>query len=140
MTCAFSDAIGQFPVNDNSQGASGWIRSFGRARECVGRGKAAIKVRKYIVDMLYADREADVIIRNAGCKPILGRQLRMCRCRRMDGKTARVADIGDVVEELQPVDEAPACLAPACQFEADKAAVSAAEIFVGALSVRAALL
>ena len=56
--------------------------------------------------------------------------------RRMDREAARVADIGDMIEELQPVDETPARLAPARQLEADKAAIPAAQIFVGARPAR----
>ena len=51
----------------------------------------------------------------------------------MDREAARVADIGDVIEELQRVDEAPPRLAPARELEADEAAVAALEIFLRAL-------
>ena len=41
---------------------------------------------------------------------------------RMNGEAARVADIGDVIEHLQRVDEAAAGLLAAGEFEADQAA------------------
>ncbi len=56
----------------------------------------------------------------------------MCRRRGMDGEAARVADIGDVVEHLQRVDEAPSRLRAALELEADERAIAALEIFVGA--------
>ena len=59
----------------------------------------------------------------------------MRRRRRMDGERARVADVGDVIEELQRVDEAPARLAPGREFEADEAAKAALEIFLRALAL-----
>ena len=43
----------------------------------------------------------------------------------MDGEAARIADIGDVVEQLQRVDEAPPGFAAAGQLEADQAAIAA---------------
>ncbi len=50
----------------------------------------------------------------------------------MDGEAARVADIGDVVEQLQRVDEFAARVRAARQFEAEQPAIAALEIFVGA--------
>ena len=40
----------------------------------------------------------------------------------MDGEAARVADIGDVVEQLQRVDEAPSRFLAALDLEAEQAA------------------
>ena len=45
----------------------------------------------------------------------------------MDGQAARVAQIGDMVEQLQRIDEAPPGFAAARQFEADEAAKAAGQ-------------
>ena len=50
----------------------------------------------------------------------------------MDREAARIADIGDVIEQLQRIDEAAAGLLAAGQLEADEAAQAALEIFGGA--------
>ena len=51
----------------------------------------------------------------------------------MDGERARIADIGDVIEELQRVDELAPRLLAALELEADEAALPALEIFLRAL-------
>src|SRR5262245_15903244 len=53
----------------------------------------------------------------------------------MDGKRPRVTDIGDVVEQLQRVDEACAGLAARLELEADETTVTAPEIGVGATAL-----
>ena len=50
----------------------------------------------------------------------------------MDRQAARVADVGDVVEQLQRVDELAPGLGAALQLEADQAAVAALQVGVGA--------
>ena len=50
----------------------------------------------------------------------------------MDGERARVANIGDVVEELERVDELSPRLDAAFELEADQPAIAALEIGVGA--------
>ena len=40
----------------------------------------------------------------------------------MDREAARIADVGDVIEQLQRIDEAPAGLLAALDLEADQAA------------------
>ena len=72
--------------------------------------------------MLEADRQTDIILRDAGRRLLLGGELRVGGRRRVDGEAARVADIGDVVEEPERIDEAPPRLAPAREFEADEPA------------------
>jgi len=49
----------------------------------------------------------------------------------VDGEAARVADIGDVVEQFERVDEFPARDGASRQFEAEQRAIAALEIFVG---------
>ena len=56
--------------------------------------------------MLDADRQAHIAVGDAGRELLLGRELRVRGRGRMDRQAARVADVGDVVEQLQRVDEA----------------------------------
>jgi hypothetical protein len=51
--------------------------------------------------MLEADRQAHIAVRDAGRELLLGRELRVRGRGRMDREAARVADIGDVIEQLQ---------------------------------------
>ena len=57
----------------------------------------------------------------------------------MYGQAARVANIGDVIEHLQRVDEAAAGLLAASEFEADETAQPAFEITLRPLAVHAGL-
>ena len=50
----------------------------------------------------------------------------------MDGQRARIADVGDVVEELERIDESRARLAALPELEADETAEAALQIGVGA--------
>ena len=56
----------------------------------------------------------------------------------MNGERARVADVGDMIEKLERVDELAPCLDAALELEADEAAVAAFEIGVGAAARLAA--
>src|SRR5690606_35703108 len=78
--------------------------------------------------MLDADRQAHITFGHAGLLLLVGRQLRMRSRRREDGKRAYIADIGDVVDHLQRVDEALARRAAAFQLETEKAAIAALEV------------
>ena len=74
------------------------------------RGEPALDVRDDVVDVLQADRKPHIALGYAGRVLLFGAELRMRRGRGMNGQAARIADIGDVVEQLQRVDEAPARL------------------------------
>ena len=50
----------------------------------------------------------------------------------MNGERASVADVGDMIEELERVDELGAGGLAALELEADQAALPALEIFLGA--------
>src|ERR1700722_10794990 len=89
--------------------------------------------------MFDSHREADVTVGNTGRMLVLDGKLRMRGRRRMNRQAAGIADVGDMVEELQPVDETASGLTAACQFEADEAAEPPFQIFVGALARDAAL-
>src|ERR1700683_2820829 len=97
-------------------------RLFGGDGEGACRVQRAIEIDENVVDMFNADREPDIAVRNAGLDLVFGRELRMGGRGRVNGEAARVADIGDVIEELQAVDEAPPRLASLGEFEPDEAA------------------
>ena len=86
---------------------------------CLHSGKRLIDVGNDVVWVLDADRKPDVSLRDAGLELLFWRQLRVRCGRRMDGERAGVADIGDVVEHLERVDEATPGLAAALELEAD---------------------
>lgn len=62
-----------------------------------GSIKSLIEARQDVLDMLEADRQADIALRHAGSELFLGRKLRVGRGCRMDGKTSCIADIGDMI-------------------------------------------
>ena len=81
-----------------------------------------LEIGDNIVDVLDADGKPDIAIGDAGSQLVLDRKLRVGGRCRMDRQTAGIADIGDMVEELQRVDQFPPRLPAAGQFEADQAA------------------
>src|SRR5688500_11516715 len=97
-----------------------------------GSAQRLAEIGEDVVDVLDADREADIAVRHAGLL-LLGRgQLRMRGAGGMDRQAARIADIGDVVEELERVDELATGLAAVLQLEADQPAIAALEVGIGA--------
>ena len=85
------------------------LRGFGQS----GRrgGQRLVQIGNDVVDVLDADRQPDISRRHAARELILRAQLRMRGAGRMDRQRAHIADIGDVIEQLQRVDEARAGLA-----------------------------
>ncbi len=104
-----------------------------------GRGQPALEIGDDVVDVLEADRKAHIAIGHAGCDLIAGAELGMRRGRGVDGEASRIADIGDVVEQLKRVDEAPSGFLACRQLEADKAAIAALQVFVRPLAEHASL-
>ena len=90
--------------------------------------------------MFEADGEAHIAGRHAAGDLRFFRKLRMGRRRRMNGEAARIADIGDMVEEFQRVDEAASRIQPALEFKAEQGAIAALQIFIGAFTRFACLL
>src|SRR6185369_10147908 len=70
---------------------------------------------------------------DVGGELLLRTELRVRGGGRMDRQAARVADIGDVVEQLESVDEAAPGLLAALELEADQAAEAVFEIDCGVL-------
>src|SRR5262249_20184643 len=109
-------------------------------RHFAGRLQRLLEIGDDVVDMLDADGEAHVVFGHARPQLLCGGQLRVSRCRRMNGEAAGIADIGDVVEHLQRVDELAAGLLAALQFEADEAAEASLQISPGPADELAGLL
>ena len=101
-------------------------------RDVPRRGEPALDVRDDVVDVLQADRKPHIALGHAGRELLCWAELRMRRGRGMNGEASRIADIGDVVEQLQRVDEAPPGFLARRQLEADEAAIAALQIFIGA--------
>ena len=84
-----------------------------------------VEIGDDVVDMLQAHRQPHIAGRHAGGVLVFLAQLRMRRRGRMNGERARIADIGDMVEHLERVDETFARFHAARQLEADKSAAAA---------------
>ena len=89
--------------------------------------------------MFDADGEPHVAGRDAGGELVFGRQLLMRRRSRMNGKRACIADIRDMIEEFQRIDEFAASLDTALELEANECAITAFEISVRATAELAVL-
>ncbi len=110
-----------------------------RARKTARRHDGAFEISQDVVDVLDADGKAHIAIGNTRRRLILCRELRMRCARGMDRQTARIADVGHVVEQLQAVDEPAPRLATARKLEAHEPAEAAFEILLRALAMSAGL-
>ncbi len=81
-----------------------FLQASGGASASPGRRQALVEIGENIVNMFYADRKPNIAFRNPGRELFFRAELRMRRRRRMNGEAAGIADIGDMVEELQMVD------------------------------------
>ena len=109
-------AAATFSWSAHDRAARTQLRSAASRRLCQrsGSGEAAFDISDDVIDMLDADREAHIAVRHAGRLLLFGRELRVRGRRRMDGEAARVADIGDVIEQLSAsMNLRPASLPPA---------------------------
>jgi hypothetical protein len=112
----------------------------GSGRKLACRGKAPLKIRNDIVDVLDADGQPDIAAGNACRQLIFGRKLRMRCGRGMDSQAACIPNISDMVEKLQGIDQPASGFSSAGQFEADQAAKLSFQIFLGARALNSALL
>ena len=69
------------------------------------RSQRLVEVGDDVVDVLRADRDANIIGRHAGGKLLRLAQLLVRRAGRMDHERLAVADIGQMAGELDAVDE-----------------------------------
>src|SRR5579871_2610884 len=104
------------------------LRRFGELRRCP---EALVEIGQDIVDMFEPDREPDIAFRHAGGQLFRRIELGMGRRCRVDREAARVADIGDMIEQLEGIDEFPSGFAAALEFETDQPTVATLEIGVG---------
>src|SRR5579862_1302540 len=104
-----------------------------------GLGERLREVGENVVDMLDPHREPDIAVGDAGAQPVLGRKLGMRGRGGVDGEAAHVAEIRDVVEQLQRVDESLAGVDPAVELEPHQPAIAAVEVGVGPPQILAAL-
>ena len=104
-----------------------------------GLPKCLIEVGEDVVDVLDPDREPHRILRYARGRQLLLVQLRMSRGCIVDRKRLGIADVGQVAEELQALDELAPALPSSLDAEADQASVAAREDSVGDRLVRARL-
>src|ERR1700722_2054911 len=118
-----------------------WVWIDVRSGRLAGRlvdGDASSRVERLrqilenVVRVFEADGKAHVTGRDAGRELLVRRQLLMRGRGRMNGKRACVADVGDMVQKLERVDELAPCLDAALELETDEAAVTAFEIGIGA--------
>src|SRR5690606_19761633 len=111
-----------------------WPRRRPRAplpsRLLLRRGETLLDVLDDVVDVLEADRQAHELRRDPAGLLLLRRQLRMRRRRRMDREAPRVADVREVAEELEPLDELAARLEPALDAEHDHRAAHPGEVLL----------
>ena len=68
-------------------------------------GECLSEIGQDVVGMLDSDGQPHVARRDAGGELLLGIELLMCSRGRMDRQRACIADIGDVIDELERVDE-----------------------------------
>src|SRR3546814_1663768 len=140
--CAADLARRYAPTSPGIAGEGGTRRaSGGRVRELLllrrrllaarRGGERLFEIGDDVVDMLEPDGEPHVVVGDAGRQLVLGRELGVGGGGGMDGEAARVAEIGDVIEELQRVDEAASGLLAAGKLEAHQPAIAALEIEIG---------
>src|SRR5258708_418638 len=117
----------------------------GRARSRVGygstlaagRGEPLVEVGADVGDALDADREAHHGGPGAGGDLLRGRELAMRRRAGVQDERARVADIGEMREELDALDQPDARLVAALQAEGEDRARALGQVFPGELVVLA---
>ena len=96
------------------------LRAGSRSRDAAGGVERLREIADDVVGMFEADRKPHVAGRHAGRELLVGVELLMRGRGRMDRERARVADVGDVIEKLQRVDEPAPRLDAALQLEADQ--------------------
>src|SRR5579871_5139883 len=78
--------------------------------------------RRQCLRVFDSDREPDNVVAGAGRFPFLGSELAMRRRSRVDDQAARIADVGEMAEQFDVVDELHAGFVAALQSEGENAA------------------
>ena len=94
--------------------------------------KRLIQIPLDIFDIFETNAQADKIGADTSGNLIFSVKLAVCGCGGMNGKTARIANVGKVAEELQAFDEFLACFHAAFDAKAEDRACAFGEIFLGA--------
>ena len=94
----------------------------------LGGAEAGVEVGQDVLERLEADGQADQVGGDAGGGLLGLGQLRVGGRRRVDGQAADVADVGQVAEQLEPLDEAPARLLAALDAEGEDRAATSREV------------
>ena len=98
---------------------------FGRRAQRAGGGIERLRqVGDDVVDMLDPHRQPHIAFGHTGIALLVGCQLRMRGRGRMNGQRARIADIGDVVEEPEGIDERLSGGEPVLKLEPDEPAIA----------------
>src|SRR5690606_21101243 len=95
-----------------------------------GLRQRLFEIRPEIGEVLAAEAEADVVGLDAGGNLLGGLQLTVGGGGRMNGKDLGVADVGEVAEKLEVVDDAHGALVARLHPEAKQTAVAAGEVLV----------
>ena len=102
---------------------------FGRRAQRAGGGIERLRqVGDDVVDMLDPHRQPHIALGHTGIALLVGCQLRMRGRSRMNGQRARIADIGDVVEEPEGIDEGLSGGEPVLKLEPDEPAIAAPQL------------
>ena len=102
---------------------------FGRRTQRAGGSIERLRqVGDDVVDMLDLHRQPHIALVQTGIALLIGRQLRMRVRGRMNGQRARIANIGDMVEELERIDEGLSGGKPVLQLKPHEAAIAAPQI------------
>src|SRR5690606_16247338 len=102
---------------------TGMIAAAGRGareapRRCLSGPERLVEVPEDVVDVLDADAQPHEVGAHAGRGLLVGRELAVRGRRGMDREALRVADVGEVAEQLQALDELLAGLDAALDAEA----------------------
>src|ERR1017187_1609994 len=101
--------------------------------------EACVKVGEDVRERLQPDAQAHEVGSHARGDLLLLGQLRMCRCGRVNGQASNVADVGEMAEKLEALDEPTACLLAAFDSKGENRPTAVREVFELSLVPRARL-
>src|SRR4051812_17876872 len=97
-----------------------------------------VKIPKDVVQVFDADREANEVLADAGVDLLGVAELLVRGGRGVDYEALGVAEVGEVGEDLDGVDQLRAGVAPSLDAEGDDGALAIGKVLVGELLIRAA--
>ena len=93
-------------------------------------GERLFQIRLEIGKILDADRQPHVIGRYAGRFLLVGSELAVSGARRMNGEGFRIADIGEMREQLESFDQLSARFIATLHAESEESTESATQVFL----------